>query len=181
MKIIVHHHRARPVWSVTAILALFFITTASVWTQVAPPGVLVGPTLAASLRNAALATRDQAVAVQNTANNWARRANSAHYRAENLEADIRTMYLQYHGLRERFNWMGSLALEANRPHANNALAELDAGLNIIEELLVFLNQQFTAGNLDRTTFVRTCGTLADVVRQWDQEFKKSSSRMGIAL
>ena len=181
MKIIVNYHRARCVWFGTAILAFFLITTSSVWTQVAPPGVLVGPTLAASLRNAAVATRDQAVAVQNTANNWARRASSAHYRAENLEADLRTTYLQFHGLRERFNWMGSLALEANRPYANNALAELDAGLKIIEELLIFLNQQFTAGNLDRATFVRTCGTLADVVRQWDQEFRRSSSRMGLAL
>ena len=91
------------------------------------------------------------------------------------------MFLQYHGLRERFNWMGSLALEANRPYANNALAELDAGLNIIEELLVFLDQQFRAGGLDHATLARTCGTLADVVRQWEQEFKRSTSRMGIAL
>jgi hypothetical protein len=86
------------VWFAAAILAFFFVTTSSVWTQVAPPGVLVGPTLAASLRNAAAATKDQAIAVQSTALNWARRASSAHYRAENLEADIRTMYLQFHGL-----------------------------------------------------------------------------------
>jgi len=72
-------------------------------------------------------------------------------------------------------------LESKKPNASNALAELDAGLNIIEELLVFLDQQFNAGNLDHSTLVRTSGTLADVMGQWGQEFKRSSSRMGIAL
>jgi glucose-6-phosphate isomerase len=179
MKITSHRRRTKCVWFAAAILAFFFISTSSVWTQVAPPGVLVGPTLAASLRNAAAATKDQALAVQSTAQNWARRANTAHYRAENLEADIRTMYLQFHGLRERFNWMGGLALESKKPNAGNALAELDAGLNIIEELLVFLNQQFTAGSLDQATVARTTGTLADVMGQWGQELKRSNSRMGL--
>ena len=61
----------------------------------------------------------------------------------------------------------------------NVLAELDAGLNIIEELLIFLNQQFTAGSLDQATLVRTTGTLADVMGQWEQELKRSNSRMGL--
>ena len=181
MKITIHRRRTRSFWFATAVLAFFFIATSSVWTQMAPSGVLVGPTLSASLRNAAVATKDQAVAVQATANNWARRANSAYYRVENFQPDIRTMYLQFRTLRERFNWMGGLALESKKPNASNALAELDAGLNIIEELLVFLDQQFNAGNLDHSTLVRTSGTLADVMGQWGQEFKRSSSRMGIAL
>lgn len=170
----------RPPQAVTAaVLAFFFITTAQVSTQVPPPGVLVGPTLAASLRNAAAATRDQAAVVQSTAHQWARRSNSAHYRIENFQADFYTMRLQFLSLRERFRWMASLALELNRPHANNVLTELDAGLDIIEELLIFVDQQFRAGSLDRATLVRTCGALGDVMREWEYELKRSNLRLGV--
>jgi hypothetical protein len=149
--------------------------------QAPPSGVLVGPTIVASLRNAADATRDQGLVVRSTADAWARHANAANYRSDQLHADFRTLQLQFVALRERFVWMGNLALEANRPQAGNALAELDAGLNLIEELVLFLREHITAGTLDRITLVRTCRTFEDVMRQWDQELRRSCSRMGIAL
>jgi len=161
-----------------ATLSLFALAP-GVFTQVPPSGVLVGPNLTSSLRNAAAATREQATVVRITANTWARRANTVNYRVENLVTDLHSAQLQYQALRERFNWMASLALEARRPYANNTLAELDAGLNIIEELLFFLDQQIAAGSLDRATLVRTCGTLEEVMRQWEQEFRRSSARMGV--
>ena len=159
----------------------FFAVTPGVWTQVPPDGVVVGPTMVASLRNAGAATRDQALIVRSTANRWARQANSVNYRVDLLLSDFHSMLLQYQMLRERFNWMASLALQANRPYAGNALAELDAGLNIIEEMMLFLDQQIGAGILDRATLVRTCLTFEDVMRQWEQELRRSCSRMGIAL
>ena len=171
--------RAGDVRSAAAILTCFFLTASSGWTQVPPAGVSVGQTPDASLRNAAAATKDQAMAVQSTAQNWARRASSENYRIENFQADLRTLQLEFLGLRERFNWMESLALRSNRPYAENALAELGAGLNIIEEQFAFLNQQFSAGNLDRATLVRTCRTLQDVTGEWEQELHRSSSRMGL--
>ena len=171
--------RARSVWFLATFLAFFTIAPGG-WTQAPPPGVLVGPTLAASARNAAAATRDQAGVVAVTANTCARNASSPNYRVDQFMADFHTMQLQFQMLRERFNWLSYLAVQLNRPQANNALAELDAGLNIISELFVFLDQRFTAGTLDRATHVRVCRTLEDVMREWERELRKSNSRIGVA-
>jgi len=65
-------------------------------------------------------------------------------------------------------WRGNLSATTNQSTAR-----------IIEELLIFLNQQFTAGSLDKATLARTTGTLADVMGQWEQELKRSNSRMGL--
>jgi hypothetical protein len=162
-----------------AILA-FVAITPGVWTQVPPPGVLVGPTPAESLRNAVVATQDQAAVVESTAHTWARHASSGNYRAEHLGPDFATMRLQFQVLRERFNWMAYLALQSNRPYVNNAMAELNAGLNIISELLFFLDQQFAAGTLDHATIVRTCRAFEDAMREWEHELRRGSSLMGIA-
>lgn len=166
----------RGIWFAATILAFLFVPTSSVWTQTPPPGILLGPTLAASLRNAVAATQDQAKAVQSTAENWARRANSADYGSGNVQPDMNNLSLQFLTLRERFNWMASLGLESKKRNVSNILAELDAGLNIIQELLIFMDQQFKAGSLDRATLVRTAATLADAMGLWEQELRKSNLR-----
>ena len=66
----------------TAIAVCVF--AAGTFAQMPPPGVLVGPTVTASLRNAADATREQATIVRTTANTWARRANVVNYRGDQL-------------------------------------------------------------------------------------------------
>lgn len=165
--------------SITAAILAVVLLALDARAQVPPSGVLVGPTLTASLRNAATATRDQALAVRRTANTWSRNANSATYRVDLLMTDFHTAQLQFHALRERFIWTGNLALQANRPYAANVLAELEASLNIIEELLFFLDQHIRDGTLDRATLVRVCQTLESAMRQWEQEFKRGTSRMGV--
>ena len=89
------------------------------------------------------------------------------------------MQLQFQALREQFNVLGNLALQLGRPRANNAVAELDAGLNTIGELFAFLQNQYNAGTLDRRTIVRMCGAFADAMRVWEQELQKNTSRLGL--
>jgi hypothetical protein len=163
---------------VVALLALLATTLAS-WTQY-PPMPLTGPTMGANLRNMAAATQNQAGIVRRTANDWGRRVNSGAYRQEYFQQDFANLQAQFQLLREQFNGLGSLALQTGRPRADNAVAELDAGLNMISELFTFLVDQFNAGTLDRNTIVRTCRAFEDAMREWERELKKNSSRLGLA-
>jgi hypothetical protein len=159
--------RSRICWSL-ATLMIALALAPSVSTQVPPGGV----------KGAIDATRDQALLVRSTAESWARRANSASYHTENLATDLSAIQLQFQSLRERFNWMASLAVQTGRPQANNAAAELDAGLNIIAELFTFLDGHIRAGTLDRDTLVRTCRAFEDAMQEWALELRKSRSRLG---
>jgi len=143
------------------------------------PPALTGSTLGTNLRNAAAAVESQAGIVRKSANDWGRRANSASYDGAYFQQDLGTLQIQFQVLHEQFNWLGTLALQLGRPRANNSVAELGAGLNIIAELFTFLGNQFQAGTLDRQTIVRTCRAFEDAVREWERELKKNSSRLGL--
>jgi len=116
--------------------------------------------------------------VRKTAYDWGRRANSGAYRPEYFQQDYANLQWQFQSLRMQFNQMGSIALQLGRPRADNAVAELDAGLNVIAELFTFLEQQYQAGALDRATVARTCDVFQDAMREWERELKRSSARMG---
>jgi hypothetical protein len=141
---------------------------------------LIGPTPGASLRNAGAATLTQAGIVRNAANAWGRRANSGTYRAEHFQQDYSNMLSQYQTLRNQFNWLASLTAQQGSPRTQNAVAELDAGLNVIAELFSFLEGQYTAGTLDRNTIVRTSRSFEDAMREWERELRKLNSRLGLA-
>jgi len=173
-----------------AVLILALATLAPVaWTQypVILPGyplpppqpALTGPTLGANLRSAAAATQQQAEIVRRGAADWGRRANAAGYSMPQLQQDFANMQFQFQALRQQFNVLGNLALQLGRPRASNAAAELDAGLNTIEELFTFLQNQYNAGTLDRRTIVRTCSAFADAMNVWAQELQKNTSRLGL--
>src|SRR5262245_5323555 len=152
------------------------------WTQypfTPPPAVGLGPTPGASLRNAAAATLTQAGLVRKAAYDWGRRAGWATYTADHFQNDFSNMQLQFQVLRSQMNGLVSLVAGLDRPRANNAAAELDAGLNVISELFTFLSNQFNAGTLDRNTIVRTCRAFEDAMRQWEREFKKNDVRLGV--
>ena len=160
---------------------LLFGMTPGAWTQypwTPPPATaLTGPTLGASMRNAAAATLAQAENVRRMADDWGRRANSGSYNVDQFQRDFGTLQIQSQMLRDQFNGFGSLALQLGSPRANNAVAELDAGLNIIAELSDFLANQFNAGSLDRQTITRTCSAFAAAMGEWQQEFRKNGSRL----
>jgi hypothetical protein len=162
----------------------FLTVTPGAWTQyplypTAPAPALTGSTLGTNLRNAVAATQAQAVVVRRGANDWGRRATRSSYGAEFFQQDWNNMQLQFQNLRTQFNWLASLAQQLGRPQANNAVAELDAGLNVIAELFTFLQGQFTAGTLDHNTVVRTARAFEDAMREWERELRKDSSRLGL--
>ena len=160
---------------------LVFGMTPGAWTQypwTPPQAALTGPTLGASMRNAAAATLAQAENVRRMADDWARRSSSAGYGPDQFQRDFGTLHIQSQMLRDQFNGLASLALQLGNPRANNAVAELDAGLNIIAELSDFLAGQFQAGSLDRQTITRTCSAFADAIGEWQRELRRNSSRLG---
>ena len=142
------------------------------------PPALVGPTPGATLRNAGAATLTQAGIVRNAASAWGRRANSGIYRAEHFEQDYTYVLSQYQGLRNQFSWLASLTAQNGPARAQNAVAELDAGLNVIAELFSFLQGQYAAGTLDRNTIVRTTRSFEDAMKEWERELRKNNSRLG---
>ena len=142
------------------------------------PG-LTGSTSGENLRHAATATQLQASVLRREIESWHRRAASANYTESNLLLDLNSIPWQFQILRNQFNAFGQLVLQLGRPAANNALAELDAGLTIIEELLVFLDERYAAGTLDRGTVERTARTFASVMGQWDQQFQRSTARLNL--
>jgi len=152
------------------------------WTQYYPwplPPPANGLTLGTNLRNAAAATHRNAGLVRQVSQDWGRRAGGANYSEENFRLDYANAQRQFLLLRQQFNVLGNLALQLGRPRADNAVAELDAGLNIIAELFTFLENQFNAGTLDQKTIVRTCRAFDDAMRVWDRELKNGSSRLGV--
>jgi hypothetical protein len=163
-------------------LAWFFAAGAGARAQdpFAPqPPALIGPTPGASLRNAGAATLTQAGIVRNAANAWGRRANSGIYRAEHFQQDYSYVLSQYQGLRTQFNWLASLTAQNGPARTQNAVAELDAGLNVIAELFSFLEGQYAAGTLDRNTVVRTTRAFEDAMKEWERELRKNNSRLGL--
>jgi hypothetical protein len=145
-----------------------------------PTGWAQSPALGTNLRQAAASTRTQADIVTRAAENWSRRANSASYNVGQFQNDFANIQMQFQGLREQFNWVGGLARQLGRARADNAVAELDAGLSVIAELFTFLQNQFSAGTLDRNTIVRTARAFEDAMRVWQREFVRCSSRLGVA-
>jgi hypothetical protein len=143
------------------------------------PGALAGSTLGQNLRNAAAATRNQAATLVSATDNWRRRADSVNYTDAQFQQDMAIIQSHFQQLRVQFNWLGQLALQLGRPNADNAVAELDAGLNIIAEPLLFLGHQYAAGTLDRATVARMARVFQSAIQEWEQELKKDSSRLGV--
>ena len=166
--------------SALVLMALLLAPKPDGWTQypgVSPP--LAGSTLGENLRNAAVATRNQLNVLRNVTDNWCRRAQSVGYGDAEFRQDYDNVLFQYQNLRTQFNYMGQLALQLGRPRADNAVAELDAGLNIIAELFIFLQEQYGAGALDRATVLRTARLFQRAIREWESELRKNTSRLGI--
>jgi hypothetical protein len=157
----------------TAILMVLSLSPGA-WTQ---PPAPTGSTLGSDLRNAAALTQSQSYLVRKTANEWGNRAKSGSYSPEFFQRDFATMQFQFQTLRNQFNLLGSLVQRLGHPPASNAAAELDAGLNIIAELFLFLGKQFNAGTLEQETIVRTCRTFEDALGEWERELRRNSARL----
>ena len=143
-----------------------------------PPPFVQGPTFGATLRNAAQATSVQARATRQTAVDMGRRARAAGYQLQTFSMDYQNLLFQFQGLRATFNLLGEMVLQLQQPRAANAVAELDAGLNIITEAFAPMQQEVQTGTVNRDTVVRTCRILDQVLFEWGKELKRNSMRLG---
>jgi len=148
------------------------------WTHPQQP-VMIVPAPGMTLRDAGIATANQADALRRYASDWGRRAGLANYGNEHFQQDFGHAQAQFLQLRQQFNVLGNQALQVNQPRAGNAVAELDAALGVIGELFTFLQAEYNAGTLDPKTVTRTCRALEDAMGLWQREFKRSSPRIGL--
>jgi len=140
---------------------------------------LAGSSIGQSLRNAATVTYDQSAGLRIAVDNWTRRARAGVYSDANFCHDYATALGRFVTLRTQFNYAAELALQLGRPDVNNAVAELDEGLDIIVETFAFLQEQYNAGTLDRVTVVRTTEALQKALREWEYNLRGNGSRLGL--
>jgi len=140
---------------------------------------LAGSTLGQSLRNAATLTLNQSAGLRMFVDDWSGHARAGIYTDANFRHDYATALARFVALRTQFNYAGELALQLGRPGANDAVAELDEGLDVIGEPFAFLQKQYNAGTLDRVTVLRTVAALQKALREWEYELRRNSSRLGV--
>lgn len=140
---------------------------------------LVGSTLGQNLRNAAALTYNESAQMRMFVDHWSGRARAGIYTDAKFRHDYATALGRFATLRTQFNYVAELALQLGRPRADNAVAELDAGLAKILELFEFLRDEYNAGTLDRTTLLRTTAALQKALREWERELRRNGSRLGV--
>lgn len=148
------------------------------WPSGTPAPFVQGPTVKDTLRNAVQAASDQARLTAQTANEMARRARSPGYQTQNFVADYQNLEIQFQNLRSIISQVVSIVPQIQSARAANAVAELDAGLNIIAEGFTPMQQEYQAGTLSRDTIVRCCRVLNEAILEWQKELKKDSRRLG---
>jgi len=168
-------------------LALLWLTLAplrapgqavSPWPAGTRAPFLQGPTLEATLRNGVQASINQARLTAQTAKEMESRAKGVGYQRQNLWTDYQNLEIHFQNLRTTFHAVANLSLQLQSASAANAAAELEAGLNIISEAFVPVQQEMQAGTVNRDTVVRMCQVLDEALLEWQKELKRASSRLG---
>jgi prefoldin subunit 5 len=140
---------------------------------------LQGPDLVSTLRNGAQMASDQSRSTAQFAKDLSQRARSVGYQMQNLGTDYQNLEFQFQSLRATFNALGQLAQQLQTPRAANAVAELEAGLNIIAEAFIPVQQEMQANVLNRDSVVRMGQVMNEALLVWQKELKKCSSRLGM--
>ena len=161
----------------TTLVLLVSLHAPQTFGQLQPP--LVGSTPGQSLRNAAALTYNESAQMRMFVDHWSGRARSGIYTDTNLRHDYANALGRFATLQTQFNYVAELALQLGRPRADNAVAELDAGLAKIFELFEFLRDKYDAGTLDRANLLRTTAALQEVLREWERELRRNGSRLGV--
>jgi len=149
------------------------------WGNGAALPFLQGPTLADTLRNGAQMASDQSRITAQFAQEMSQRARRPGYQMQNFVADYQNLDYQFQNLRSTFNALVQLALQLQSSRAANAAAELEAGLNIISEGFIPMQQEMQAGTFSRDPVQRMCGALNEALLEWQKELKRCSSRLGM--
>ncbi|HKQ39719.1 MAG TPA: hypothetical protein VJ063_16700 [Verrucomicrobiae bacterium] len=144
-----------------------------------PPTALVGSTLGQNLRNGAFTMQNQLKLLRTSTDSWVQRAQSFDYDDKDFRRDYDNISFHFHNFRTQFDYVGGLALGLGQPRADTTVAELETGLDIIQELFVFLSDEYNSGRLDRPTVARTARIFQKAIREWEHQARKNGSRIGV--
>lgn len=129
------------------------------------------PTTPNAQRNALGALRSQITFFQNSA------MNAPNYRDQGYDyvnAAFQALRSAYGGLKQTLN-------PQQQSHGANALAELDAGLDIIQEAFTNFQNDVSAGRDARTALRDMCEVLRQGTRLWSDQLTKVCSQLRIGI
>ena len=130
-----------------------------------------GPVTPQAQRNALTALRSQIKFFQNTTRTA---PNYGPVGYDNVLSQFEALRGSYHGLKQTLN-------PSQLQKGANALAELDAGLDIINEAFTNYQNDVAAGREGRTALRDMCEVLREAVQVWAQELEKTSSRLRVGF
>ena len=134
-----------------------------------------------TIRQAVETTQNQVKYVRADARTLGRRISDEKYTPEAFMLDYRDLQIQFQKLTGTFDWLAKLAAQFDHPSVANAVAEMDAGLKIIAEAFVPVQQEIDAGTIERTTIAQMTRILDSAIGEWSSEMKRNQYRLrGVA-
>lgn len=88
---------------------------------------------------------------------------------------------QFDALRAAYNGLKQTLSQRQLSYGGNDLADLDAGLDIIQEAFGIYEEDVTAGRRADTALRDLCQVMRQASAVWLQEFNKKASRLRIGL
>jgi hypothetical protein len=160
---------------VGALLCLFVVyVPSSVVAQTDDP--TVDPRLDA-IRQAVETTHNHTKYVRADARTLGRRITDEQYTPEAFMVDYRELQVQFQKLTGTFDWLAKLVSQIDHPSVKNAVAEMDAGLKIIAEAFVPVQEQIDSGTIERATIEQMTRILDSAIGEWDSELKRNRYRL----
>ena len=136
----------------------------------------VDPRLA-RIRQAVETTHNHTKYVRADARALGRRIADEQYTPEAFMVDYANLQLQFQKLVGTFDLLAKLVSHIDHPSVANAVAEMDAGLKIIAEAFIPVQQQIDSGPIDRTTIAQMARILDAALGEWDSELKRNRYRL----
>jgi hypothetical protein len=152
-------------WFVAVVLLLGAGVVEAQW----PPGPPI--TSPNQQRNALNAVRSQIGVFQNATRN-------APYYAQNGYGNL---FEQFQGLRQAYNGLKQTLNPGQQNAGANAFAELDAGLDILEQAFANYQNDLSAGRDARVALRDTCQVLREASTVWAQQLKKTCYELRVGV
>jgi len=130
-----------------------------------------------TIRQAVETTQNQVKYVRADARTLARRISDEQYTPEAFMVDFRSLQMQFQKLVGTYDWLAKLVSQFDHPSVANAVAEMDAGLKIIAESFVPVQQEIDAGTIERTTIGQMARILDSAIGEWSSELKRNQYRL----
>jgi hypothetical protein len=89
------------------------------------------------------------------------------------------MVQQFQAVRDQYSGLKSTLTPQQLTSGANQLAELDAGLDIIQEAFADYQAAVANGQSSRTALANTCQVLNQAIRVWTQELKQNCRRLRV--